>query len=342
MSEFKFIFGTVSSGKTLKLLSQHYHYNQVDNTKCILITPFVDSRNGRGVVKSRMVHKSTLSDIVVKKDSNILSLVANFMNLPSWKEIKDIVLVVDEIQFFELCHIDQLYKLSLQNKITCYGLKTNFKQQLWPSSAKMLALATHIESVEVPCKYCSNIAHFNLKTSSKNIKGNDILLGSDETFVQVCSNCYCERTKIKPEVFVTRSLEADDCKKGFTDLLSQLTECPPLTFEQYQFQFEKKDSHTYETIVIEDTMSNAIIATVTLLIEDKFTRGCGKVGHIEDLVVDVNYRGQSFGKQLMTRIVDIAQCQGCYKIILSCTLKNSTFYQKFGFIQKDICMSRYF
>ena len=38
-----------------------------------------------------------------------------------------------------------------------------------------------------------------------------------------------------------------------------------------------------------------IVATGTLLVELKFHRGCGSVGHIEDVVVDAAYRGSKLG-----------------------------------------------
>ena len=37
------------------------------------------------------------------------------------------------------------------------------------------------------------------------------------------------------------------------------------------------------------------MATGTLLVELKFHRGCGSVGHIEDVVVDAAHRGSKLG-----------------------------------------------
>jgi glucosamine-phosphate N-acetyltransferase len=342
MGELNFIFGTVSSGKTAKLISQHYHYKNIDNCVCLLITPSIDTRNGLGVVKSRMINNTISSDIIVNNESNILDLIGEYKNT-KWEDVEGLIIFVDEIQFFDLCHIDQLHKLSLKNKINCYGLKTNFKQELWPSSAKLLALATHIESVEVPCKYCSNIAHFNLKTSCQNIQGNTILLGSDEMFVQVCPNCYYKQMEKENKHYVTRCLEIGDNKKGFISLLEQLTDCPPLSFDQFKCQFKTRNTQNYKTIVIENTKTKKIIATATLLIEDKFIHECGKIGHLEDVVVDRKYRNMSFGKQLLTSITKIAKDIGCYKVVLYCTLENSSFYEKCGFVKKDyVHMSKYF
>ncbi len=53
--------------------------------------------------------------------------------------------------------------------------------------------------------------------------------------------------------------------------------------------------NTY-VIVVEDVLKTHIVAAGTLLIELKFLRGGGLVGHIEDIVTDKTYRGKNLGK----------------------------------------------
>ena len=53
--------------------------------------------------------------------------------------------------------------------------------------------------------------------------------------------------------------------------------------------------NTY-VVVIEDILNKHIAAAGTLLIEVKFLRGGGLVGHIEDIVTDKLYRGKNLGK----------------------------------------------
>ena len=139
---------------------------------------------------------------------------------------------------------------------------------------------------------------------------------------------------------ILRELEIDDYHRGFLDLLSQLTVVGDISFDQFKETFMKmKDSNTF---VIEDCQTNKIIASGSLLIEQKFVHNCRRVGHIEDIVTDQNYRGQGLGKWIIEHLMKLAQGNGCYKVILDCAKENISFYEKCGFEQKEFEMARYF
>ena len=54
--------------------------------------------------------------------------------------------------------------------------------------------------------------------------------------------------------------------------------------------------NTYYIVVIEDKTQNLVITTGSVVVEQKFTHECGLIGHIEDVVVLADYRGQGFGQ----------------------------------------------
>ena len=74
-----------------------------------------------------------------------------------------------------------------------------------------------------------------------------------------------------------------------------------------------------------------IMGTGAVFIEQKFLRGGGKVGHIEDVVVDNRSREKGMGKAIVNSLVEIAKEEGCYKVILNCSNENVPFYIKCGF-----------
>ncbi|XVF07670.1 hypothetical protein REPUB_Repub06bG0159800 [Reevesia pubescens] len=144
--------------------------------------------------------------------------------------------------------------------------------------------------------------------------------------------------------FGVRKLELSDKSKGFIELLQQLTVCDSVSDKEFEDRFEEisKYGDDHLVCVIEDDFSGKIIASGSVFIEKKFIRKCGKVGHIEDVVVDGNARGMQLGKKIVGFLADHARTMGCYKVILDSSIDNKVFYEKCGFKQKEIQMVKYF
>lgn len=149
---------------------------------------------------------------------------------------------------------------------------------------------------------------------------------------------------MEEEAFEVRKLEISDKKKGFVELLQQLTVCDSISDEAFEERFREvaKYGNDHLICVIEDKGSGKIIATGSVFIEKKFIRNCGKVGHIEDVVVDSNVRGKRLGKRIIEFLSDHARSMGCYKVILDCSSDNMPFYNRCGFKQKEMQMVKYF
>ena len=87
---------------------------------------------------------------------------------------------------------------------------------------------------------------------------------------------------------------------------------------------------------------NKIVASGTLLIENKIIHGISKVGHIEDIVVDSKSRGLGLGKKIVSYLTNLAKENNCYKVILNCKEENCGFYEKCGYVRKETEMVQYF
>jgi glucosamine-phosphate N-acetyltransferase len=148
--------------------------------------------------------------------------------------------------------------------------------------------------------------------------------------------------EVQPGLLMRR-LHVGDNRKGFFELLSQLTEAPSRSSAEYRRTY-RRIGHRGEhcILVIEDTSKQRLVATASLLFEQKFIRGCGVVAHIEDVVVDVQYRGLRLGKHLIAALTRIARGFGCYKAILDCSEDNVGFYISCDFDQKGVMMAQYF
>jgi glucosamine-phosphate N-acetyltransferase len=139
-----------------------------------------------------------------------------------------------------------------------------------------------------------------------------------------------------------RRLEENDYELGFLSVLSVLTTVGTISKEKWSVQYRNITSNPLiEIWVIHDTDLNQIIGSATLLIEPKFIHACGRVGHIEDVVIRKNIHGGGFGKKLIDHLTKRAVLAGCYKVILDCSDKNVGFYEKCGFIAKGREMALY-
>ena len=140
---------------------------------------------------------------------------------------------------------------------------------------------------------------------------------------------------------IFRNLEIGDFYNNYFNLLNQLTNVQKhkIIFDEFKY-FVNNLNDNHIIIVIEK--SNQIIASGTLFIENKIIHALGKVGHIEDVVVDINHKGKNIGRQLIKYITEIAEKKGCYKVILNCNDCNIKFYEKCEYIKNEVQMVKYF
>ena len=86
-------------------------------------------------------------------------------------------------------------------------------------------------------------------------------------------------------------------------------------------------------------IDNKIIAYGSIIIENKIR---GEVaGHIEDIVVNREVRGNMIGVKLINELIDIGKKNNCYRITLFCKENLINFYSRSGFEVNSISMKRY-
>lgn len=156
----------------------------------------------------------------------------------------------------------------------------------------------------------------------------------------------CQQLNLKPlpSHYIIRTLQLDDYHKNIFLLMAQLTVAPNVSYQQFQHTYNIRHNcthHTYNTVVIEDTARSHIIACATLLIEYKYIRECGIIGHIEDVCVDKNYRGNDLGLYVTYALINRAKQLSCYKVILDCEPHNMKFYERCGFKENAKHMALY-
>ena len=192
MFKVHFIYATMDSGKTTKLLQNQFSYQQA-GIPTYLLTPKIDTRNGVNVVKARIGLQAT-ADIVVGDN-------------PNDKLLKDVinkayhtngVIMVDEAQFLnpdvvysivDYCRDLDFSTNSKKDYFTlyAYGLLTDFKGHLFDGTKAWIELADSIRKEDTKCVYCNRKATYNLLT--KHTTDSNIQIGDSE-YKPVCSYHY--------------------------------------------------------------------------------------------------------------------------------------------------------
>ena len=127
-----------------------------------------------------------------------------------------------------------------------------------------------------------------------------------------------------------RKLQKDDLWKGFLITLDSLRQASNIDKKTAEKIFDKINSNP-DHIVAVAVIEGKIVGSTTLLIETKFIHNGGRVGHIEDVVVDKEYQRKGLGEKIITYLLRYAKDQGCYKTILDCVDDVKPFYEKLGF-----------
>lgn len=188
MSKLFFKHGTVGSAKTLNLLAAAHNYKQ-NNSKVILIKPKLDNRFGENIIKTRAGLQTTADILVSPDDSKI--------EFPDLKNISCVL--VDEVQFLPVSVIDQLHEISFNTPVMCYGLRTDFRMDMFPAAKRLFELADSIEEIKTICAFCINRkAKFNLKfvNNKPTLDGPSVDLGCEEKYLPACGKCFYEKHKL--------------------------------------------------------------------------------------------------------------------------------------------------
>ena len=183
MAKFKYKHAVMSAGKSQELARVHYNY-KIKNQKVVVLVPTTDNRSGVGYVTARSGEK--ISAIAVNPGEMKSFLKKDFPLLGT-----DIVCVlIDEAQFFEkedIVALKETLVVKSNIPVIAYGLKVDFRGDLFEGSAACLAVAEEIIEIETVCAYCNSKAIMNLRffNGKPTRKGEQVLIGDNE-YRQVC------------------------------------------------------------------------------------------------------------------------------------------------------------
>lgn len=184
MANLTFVYGTMGSAKTAQaLITKHNH--EEHGRRVWLIKPAADTRDGDGILKSRIGLKSSI--LMIKNGQNIFELFEKLDQRPD-------LVIADEGNLFTAKQVDQMRKIVDQGNtsVLVFGLRTDFQTKLFPSSKRLMELADKIEKISNLCD-CGNEAEVNARFNADGeivTTGAQIFIGGNESYHSVCFKCY--------------------------------------------------------------------------------------------------------------------------------------------------------
>ncbi len=191
MAKLYFKYGAMGSSKSAQALITKFNYEE-RGLKVWLIKPDVDKRDSEAKVVSR-IGLSAPCETISKED--------NLYDMFSEKHYDCDVVIADECQFFTKEHIDSLRLIvdEFETPVLCFGLRTDFRTNLFEASKRLFELADSITELKTICE-CGSKATVNARIALDGkviTEGEQVMLGGDESYVAMCHRCFAKRLKGK-------------------------------------------------------------------------------------------------------------------------------------------------
>ncbi|WP_010630636.1 thymidine kinase [Sporolactobacillus vineae] len=185
MAQLFFKYGAMNSGKSIEIIKVAHNYEE-QGKPVLLFTSGMDNRDAVGTISSRVGFRRKA--IPIFKNTDIYAVVAEYLPRPH-------CVLVDEAQFLTKEHVLELAKIvdTCNIPVMGFGLKNDFRNELFEGSKYLLLYADKIEEMKTICWFCERKATMNLRIDGAGkpvYEGDQIKIGGNESYYPVCRHCY--------------------------------------------------------------------------------------------------------------------------------------------------------
>ena len=182
----------MNAGKSTALLQSNHNYIE-NGMKTLLFIPKADADKNDGYIESRIGLRAKA--VIVDNDFNFYTYVKANVS----KNLQCIL--IDEVQFLNKSQVVQIGKITdkLNIPAMCYGIRTDFRGELFEGSKYLLALADNLIELKTVCSMCSRKATMVVRLDDKGkvlTEGEKIQIGGNETYQVVCRKHFRSLTKL--------------------------------------------------------------------------------------------------------------------------------------------------
>ena len=188
MSKLYFRYGAMNCGKTTSLLQVAHNYEE-RGMKVVLIKPSIDTKANDSVSSRIGVERKV--DHLVSPEENL----KGYLNLLVGNTS---CVLVDEAQFLSESQVEELFVFSKLTNIPviCFGLRCDFRTNLFPGSKRLFELADEIEELYTICR-CGRKARFNARivNGEFTLDGDQVAIDGDVEYESLCGKCYLTKVR---------------------------------------------------------------------------------------------------------------------------------------------------
>jgi thymidine kinase len=188
LAKLYFYYSSMNAGKSTSLLQSAYNYQERGMTP-LLLTAEIDNRYSVGKVTSRIGLEAAAH--LFNQDNNLFEMVSE----QNENETIDCVLI-DESHFLSKEQVKQLGQVvdTLDIPVLCYGIRTDFRGELFPGSKYLLAWADNLNELKTVC-HCGRKATMvvRLDRDGKVVSdGDQVVIGGNNQYQSMCRRHFAE------------------------------------------------------------------------------------------------------------------------------------------------------
>lgn len=182
MAKLYFYYSAMNAGKTTTLLQSAHNYRE-RGMRVAILTPKLDHRAGSGVVASRI--GLSAEGTAFDRDADLERLLAGEIGANGKLDC----VLVDEAQFLTRSQVWQLSEVvdRLRIPVLCYGLRTDFRGELFEGSQYLLAWADELTEIKTIC-HTGKKATMTVRVDAQGHalqEGPQVEIGGNERYVSV-------------------------------------------------------------------------------------------------------------------------------------------------------------
>ena len=191
MAKLYFYYAAMNAGKSTTLLQAAFNYAE-RGMETMLLTAAIDDRAGHGIVGSRIGLEAPAIPFTCETD--IAALVrAEAQQRPL------AAVLIDEAQFLMQAQVWQLAELCDRDDlpVVAYGLRTDFRGELFEGSATLLGIADSLTELKAICE-CGRKATMNLRVDAAGHAvrdGDQTEIGGNGRYIALCRRHFSERLR---------------------------------------------------------------------------------------------------------------------------------------------------